>query len=147
MISIVSERAPWDPEKLKKPRELRGVRPFMSYRWGGCTACQAFIHGDDLWVKHNDWCSYVAYRNQCSSAPVRRGNGAYVYSDNFAPSVIVRGQAWLRLEGVLALDWADATFMIDVETGDGTRFCMDDWRMLRDVFDAAYAEVEMGVYG
>lgn len=132
VISIVSERAPWDPEKLKKPRELRGVRPFMSYRWGGCTACQAFIKGGDLWVKHNDWCSYVEYggRNEATS-------GAYVYSDNFAPRVIVRGQAWIRLEDVLDMDWADATRLIDEETGDGTRFCMDDWRMLRDLFDAA----------
>lgn len=136
VISVVYERMPGDPKKLRKPAELRGVRPFTSYRWGGCTACQAFIHGDDLWVKHNDWCSYVEYggRNEATS-------GAYTYSDNFAPRVIVRGQAWIRLEGVLDMDWADATRLIDAETGDGTRFCMDDWRMLRDLFDAAREEI------
>ena len=64
-----------------------------------------------------------------------------MYSDNFAPRVIVRGQAWIRLEGVLDMDWADATRLIDEETGDGTRFCMDDWRMLRDLLDAAVGKV------
>ena len=139
VISITSERAPGDPKKLRKPRELRGVRPFTSYRWGGCTACQAFIKGADLWVKHNDWCSYVEYggRNEAT-------NGTYTYSDNFAPRVIVRGQAWIRLEGVLDMDWADATRLIDAETGDGTRFCMDDWRMFRDLYDMAREEI--GVY-
>ena len=136
MISVVYERMSGDPKRLRKPKELRGVRPFTSYRWGGITACQAFIKGGDLWVKHNDWCSYVEYggRNEATS-------GAYVYSGNFAPRVIVRGQAWIRLEGVLDMDWADATLLIDEETGDGTRFCMDDWRMLRDLLDAAVGKV------
>lgn len=136
MISIVLERAPGDLKRLRKPKELRGVCPFTSYRWGGFTSCQAFICGADLWVKHNDWCSYVEYggRNEATS-------GAYTYSDNFAPRVIVRGQAWIRLEGVLTMDWLEAVRLIDAETGYGTRFCMDDWRMLHDLLDAAREEI------
>lgn len=139
MISIVSERVPGDPKKLKKPKELRGVRPFTSYRWGGVTACQAFIKGEDLWVKHNDWCSYVKYGG-CNS---NMGMAArlYSYSDNFAPIAIVQGQAWIRLEGVLAMEWAEAVTLIDAETGDSTRFCMDDWRMFRDLYGMARKEI------
>lgn len=136
MISIVSERVPGDPKKLRKPEELRGVRPFTSYRWGGCTSCQAFIKGGDLWVKHNDWCSYIEYGNHNKAT-----NRTYTYSDNFAPTTTVLGQAWIRLEGVLAMGWTEAVTLIDVETGDGTRFCMDDWRMFRDLYDMAHKEI------
>lgn len=136
MISVVSERVPGDHEKLRKPKELRGVRPFTSYRWGGCTSCQAFVQGGDLWVRHNDWCSYVEY-----GGDVKATNGTYTYSDNFAPRVIVRGQAWIRMGGVLTMGRAEATALIDAETGDGTRFCMDDWRMFRDLYDMAREEI------
>lgn len=62
-----------------------------------------------------------------------------------APTTIVRGQAWIRLEGVLAMGWAEAVTLIDAETGDSTRFCMDDWRMFRDLYDIARKEI--GVNG
>ena len=137
MISVVSERVPGDPKKLRKPKELRGVRPFASYRWGGCTSCQAFIKGGDLWVKHNDWCSHIEYGGDVKATT----NGTYIYSDNFAPIMIVRGQAWIRLEGVLAMRWLEAVTTIDAETRDGTRFCMDDWRMFRDLYDIARKEI------
>lgn len=138
MISIVSERVPGDPKKLKKPEELRGIRPFTSYKWGGFTSCQAFIKGGDLWVKHNDWCSYIEYGGHNETT---NGTRTYSYSDNFAPRRIVLGQAWIRLERVLAMGWAEAVTLIDAETGDGTRFCMDDWRMFRDLYDMAREEI------
>lgn len=72
---------------------------------------------------------------------VKATNGAYSYSDNFAPVAIVRGQAWIRLEGVLAMGWMEAVTMIDAETGDGTRFCMDDWRMFRGLYEMAREEI------
>ena len=137
MISVVSERVPGDPSKLRKPKELRGVRPFASDRWGGCTSCQAFIKGGDLWVKHNDWCSHIEYAGGVKATT----NGTYIYSDNFAPMTIVKGQAWIRLEGVLAMGWLEAATLIDAETEDGTRFCMDDWRMFRDLYDMARKEI------
>lgn len=130
MIVIVSERRPGEP-KLKKPKELKGIKPFTSYKWGGVTTCQAFINGDDLWINHHDWCSVAHYG---VDAKYRKKH--FVYSDGFTAPVS-KGDAWIRFGGILKYPNRSAVIRDIVHEClelDESRFCMDDERMFVDVY-------------
>ncbi len=133
MISIVSERRPWEP-KLKKPKELKGIKSFLTYIWGGITGCQAFIAGVDVWVNHHDWCSIP-------SKNTKYGKRHFVYNDAFNTPV-VKGDAWIVLKGVMLFTKrTEALRAIFQEcVVDGSRFCMDDCRMFEDVYLKAWEE-------
>lgn len=129
MIVIVSERHPYGP-KLKKPKELKGVKPFKSYKWGGVTACQAFIKGDDVWINHHDWCSITHY-----GADVKY-KSRFIYSDGFTAPVS-KGDAWIKLEKVL--NYPNKVAVVQQITyeclvAEESRFCHDDERMFVDIY-------------
>lgn len=126
MIIIVSERRPGEP-KLKKPKELKGVKPFMSYKWGGVTTCQAFINGDDLWINHHDWCSVVHYG---ANVDYKKH---FIYSDGFTAPVS-KGDAWIWFGGILKYPNRSAVIRNIVHECLESRFCMDDERMFVDVY-------------
>ena len=128
MIHIVSERSPFDTKKLKKPKELKGVRPIFSLKWGGVTSCQVFVKDKDVWINHHDWCSHTFY-----GANIKYKQH-FVYNDGFtAPTV--KGDAWIVMRGVVDMKPTEVLRGITYETEilDGSRFCRDDSRMFEDV--------------
>ena len=135
MITVVSERTPTSKDKLSKPKELKGVKPLFSVKWGGVTACQVFVKGVDIWVNHHDWCSVSFYGTTVKS------NHCYGYSDAFtAPTV--KGDAWIKLAGLLSTRPVEALRMVTTETelNDGSRFCRDDIRMFEDIITKLHKE-------
>lgn len=128
MICVISERAPNQP-KLKKPKQLKGIKPCLSYKWGGITACQVFIDGSDIWINHHDWCSRVFYQ-----AKVKYKH-SFIFNDGFEAPVL-KGDAWIVLKSVL--NFSKITDVLRVITyecliDDNSRFCHDDERMFIDV--------------
>lgn len=53
IIEVISES--FKTIKFKKPKELKGVKSFISYRYCKDVTCQAFTKNDDLWIKHCGW--------------------------------------------------------------------------------------------
>jgi hypothetical protein len=59
---VVSSRKYGQP-KLVKPRELKGVSASFSVLYLKNCSCQCFVFGDDVWIKHRDWCSQELYEH------------------------------------------------------------------------------------
>lgn len=134
MIRIVSEGRP-KGENLKKPDALKGISPFISYKWGGSTACPAFIKGNDVWIKHRDWRSLTLYNR-----PAVQGKKRFIYADSFTAPTI-RGESWIVMENVLAFESRAQTVMKIADEcmlGKDSPFCMDDCRMFQDIYISAY---------
>lgn len=141
MIEIISEQLPGSPVKLKKPKELKGVKPLFSVKWGGRIACQVFISGADVYVNHHDWCSISLYGRD------NKYKHHYGYNDGFtAPTV--RGNAWIKLVGIIAMQPTEALRAIswDTEIDANSRFCCDDTRMFEDIVSKLWKERKNG-YG
>ena len=138
MITVISERAPTSKDKLPKPKELKGVKPLFSVKWGGITTCQVFVKGVDVWINHHDWCSVSVYGAKAKS------NRHYGYSDAFTAPTI-KGDAWIRLTGLLSMRPVEALRMVTAETelNGNTSFCRGDARMFEDIVTKLYKE---GVY-
>lgn len=135
MIEIISEQLPGNPGKLKKPKELKGIKPLFSVKWGDCTACQVFVLGADVYVNHHDWCSVSLYGRD------NKYKHHYGYNDGFtAPTV--KGNAWIKLTSLLSMRPVEALRMVTAETelDDGSRFCRDDARMFEDIVTKLYKE-------
>lgn len=135
-IEVVSERLPGSKNKLQKPAQLKGVQPFCSYKWGGCTACQAFEKDGDLWIKHNDWCSKFIPKEEAIKMGAKVKH-AYTYDDAFG-GLVIKGQAWIVLRGVFKISPARAINMVyqacmDDLYSSRRRFCCDDERMFVDL--------------
>lgn len=105
-FSIYSLRHYGQP-RLKKPKELRGVKQVFSvnYIYRKCK-CQIFIHGGDVWVRHNDYFSpsmklppedvgkplgYLAEKYLGKKRAAKRQ-----YEDAWG-SIVLRRQAWLKI--------------------------------------------------
>ena len=135
MIVVVSERTPTSKNKLSKPKELKGIKPLFSVKWGGITTCQVFVKDTDVWVNHHDWCSVSFY------GTVVKSNHHYGYSDAYtAPTV--KGDAWIKLTGLLNMRPVEALRMVTIETelSDDSRFCCDDTRMFEDIVAKLHKE-------
>ena len=127
MITIISERRFNEP-KLKKPKELKGVKPFMSYKWGGVTTCQAFIQENNIWINHHDWCSIALYGLDV------KYKSHFVYSDGFEAPVL-KGDAWIKISEAMDGKIINVIRRITEECliNSNSRFCVDDERMFIDV--------------
>lgn len=128
MVTVISECKPGD--KLPKPRELKGVKPAFSYKWGGVTSCPVFVVGNDIWIKHRDWCSLIMYGR--SDVKYSRH---FLYSDGFTAPTI-KGTAYIRIEGSAAVKLghrAETIRRVQRVCGPDSRFCSDDMRMFIDV--------------
>lgn len=133
MIQIISERSPFDTKKLKKPKELKGVKPMFSVKWGGVTTCQVFVKSSDVWINHHDWCSHTFYGAN------NKYKQHFVYSDGFtAPTV--KGDAWIVMRGVVGMEPVEAlrVIMYETEIMDDSRFCRDDSRMFEDIISTLH---------
>ena len=140
MLDVISERRYGEP-RLKKPPELKGLKPFYTHKYSGKSACPAFIHGADIWVKHTDWCSTELYG-------VERKERRFVYLDTWG-AVVLRGHAWIRMTGILLYDSryeAVRQITYDCLIAEGSRFCTDDERMLTSIYVQA-ADVNKMQYG
>jgi hypothetical protein len=92
---VVSSRKYGQP-KLVKPLELKRIPPVFSVPFLKNCSCQCFILGDDLWIKHMDWCSKEVYNHN------HKFRKKFIYNDSFG-CVVLRGTAWLKLENVVEM--------------------------------------------
>lgn len=127
MIDVMYECEPGG--KLSKPKELKGVKPLFSYKWGGITSCPVFIAGDDIWIKHCDWCSLTLYGRKNT-----KYRQAFVYSDGFTAPTI-KGTAYIRITDAIRCQRGCRSRCLSAmwENYDDSRYCMDDMRMFNDV--------------
>ena len=97
-VIIYSKRQYGDP-KLKKPKELKGIRQLFSIEWipKKCR-CACFIHNNDLYIKHRDFDSIEVYGSDYEFRE------RFVYKDTFG-CVVLRGEAWILIKD----------FMLDIQ--------------------------------
>lgn len=111
MIEIVSERPYKSFPKISKPQELKGIKPFIRYKWQyrrTSVTSEGYIKYPDVWIKLGAW---------------------------FA------GYAWLRVKNVLRYERAtDMLRQITHDTliSEKSRFCDTDWRTITDICIAAW---------
>ena len=107
--------------KLKKPKELHRIKPAFSVMYNPKCACQVFIKGNDVWVKHRDYFSpsmcepedYGKSLNQlCEKYMGRERPKKFIYEDAWG-DVIARNEAWIKLEGLMD-DIARGVFPLDI---------------------------------
>ncbi|MGV8173909.1 MAG: hypothetical protein ACP5M6_06880 [Methanobrevibacter sp.] len=98
--------------KLKKPKELSGIKPFASIPLHSKSKIQIFIHDNDVYLKCSDYfspeweppdedigkpTSYILkkYFNKGKS-------DKFIYADCWG-SIVLRNEAWLLLKNALCL--------------------------------------------
>lgn len=92
--------------KMKKPDELKGIKPSFSVDWipKKCT-CECFIKDNDLWIKHRDFFSTTHKPDQCDiGTPLSyrlqkyfgksTANQKFIYDDNWG-LIVLRNEAWI----------------------------------------------------
>ncbi len=96
---VISSSRQYAQPKLKKPKELKGVKQSFSVDWiyKKCR-CSCFINGNDLWIKHRDFNSIDVYELE------NKKNKKFIYNDNFG-CIVLRGEAWILLRD----------FVLDIE--------------------------------
>ena len=84
-------------------------------------ACQVFIKGNDVWVKHRDYFSpsicepedYGKSLNQlCEKYMGKERSKKFVYEDSWG-DLVARSEAWIKLEGLMD-DIARGVFPLDI---------------------------------
>lgn len=89
----------------RKPKELCGIKKFVSVPFGKCK-CQLFLRGDDLYINHNDYFSQ-SWRppaddiGKPTSYYLKKYFGVtktekFVYADCWG-GIVLRSKAWLRI--------------------------------------------------
>ena len=86
-IKILNERLPYSDKKLQRPRVLKGVNPVTSYKWGGASSCPVYYVGDDIYIKHTDWCSVTISKID-----------TYHHTKH---EHIIKGEAWIKIDGAI----------------------------------------------
>lgn len=138
MIEIVSERRYGQP-KLAKPKELKNIKQAFTYDLNKHCKCPVFITGNDVWIKHRDWCSKVLHSGK-EVEEYRSKHPKFVYNDCFA-AIVLRGEAWIRIKDVLDAEVIVPTLQkISLECIDeNTRFNDEgDMRMFTDCVHKAW---------
>ena len=139
MIKIIAERRYGQP-KLPKLKELKGIKQAFSYKYNAHCSCPVYVVGDDIYIKHRDWCSKVLYNGK-EVEEYRKKHPKFVYNDCFA-AIILRGEAWIKLCSVLSTENIVPTLQqIALECiKDGSRFSDDDERMFNDVVTKVWCD-------
>lgn len=97
MIEVLSSRRYGEP-KLKKPAELKGVKPIGSAGFGPKCKCPVLVKNETVYVKHRDWFSQgISIRTALEYGIVKKKKNKFVYNDNFG-SVVLRNEAWIRIQ-------------------------------------------------
>lgn len=140
MIEILSERRYGEP-KLNKPKEISGLKHNFSYEYNRKCKCPVFIVGDDIYIKHRDWCSITIYKGKLYDEWISKHSQKFVYNDTFG-GVILRGECYIKLNGVLGNEKIVPILQqLALECiDDKSRFNSDDERMFNDVVTKAWRE-------
>lgn len=92
----------WGESKLKKPKELRGIKPLTSIKIDK-TSHQVFVKNSDVWVKHRDFFSQTYYNHELNGAPLntvldntigKERPKKFIYGDAWG-DLVLRNEAWL----------------------------------------------------
>lgn len=102
-VIIHSIRKHGEP-KLKKPKELQGIKQSFSTEWiyKKCI-CPCYVLGDDIYIKHRDYNSKSLYGltiEEKRRLTGRELKNKFIWNDNFG-CVVLRGEAWIILKDVI----------------------------------------------
>ena len=100
----------YNETKLKKPKELKGIKQVFSvdYILKRCK-CQIFIKDNDVWIKHKDYFSSsmetpvedagtpLSYRSKKYLNKIK--NEKFVYSDAWG-DIVLRNEAWICIKNL-----------------------------------------------
>lgn len=95
----ISKRSYGEP-KLKKPNELKGIKPIFSITCG-IRKNQIFKKNNDIWIKDNDYFSIYLTQEEAKRRGLKfKVREKFIYQNNFAP-VILRGEGWICIKNLL----------------------------------------------
>ncbi len=102
-VSMYSSRRYGEP-RLKKPKELRGIKRAFSVDWfpKKCR-CQCFVKDKDVWIKHRDFGSVALYGKERERFIKEHGVKLpqnFIFDDNWG-AVVLRGEAWLLIKNLI----------------------------------------------
>lgn len=98
-------------KKPTKPKELKGMKPIGTVSFLNRAACQFFVVGDDLFVKHTDYFSPSYHRDEDISTPleyrarkygISEKKNKFVYADCWG-DIVTRQVAWLKITNIMPL--------------------------------------------
>lgn len=140
MIEILSERRYGEP-KLKKPKELAGVKQCMSYKYNSKCSIPVYVVDDDIYIKHRDWCSIDIYNGKLYDEWIKNHPPKFIYNDTYG-CVVLRGEAYIRIKDVLSAECIVPVIQkISLEcVANNSRFNSDDERMFVDVTTRLWKE-------
>ena len=98
-------------KKPTKPKELKGMKPIGTVSFLNRAACQFFVVGDDLFVKHTDYFSPSYRRDEDIGTPleyrarkygISEKKNKFVYADCWG-DIVIRQVAWLKITNIMSL--------------------------------------------
>lgn len=98
-------------KKPTKPKELKGMKPIGTVSFLNRAACQFFVVGDDLFVKHTDYFSPSYRRDEDIGTPleyrarkygISEKKNKFVYPDCWG-DIVIRQVAWLKITNIMPL--------------------------------------------
>ena len=98
-------------KKPTKPKELKGMKSIGTVSFLNRAACQFFVVGDDLFVKHTDYFSPSYSRDEDIGTPIEyrarkygisEKKNKFVYADCWG-DIVIRQVAWLKITNIMSL--------------------------------------------
>lgn len=98
-------------KKPTKPKELKGMKPIGTVSFLNRAACQFFVVGDDLFVKHTDYFSQSCRRDEDIGTPLEyrarkygmcEKKNKFIYADCWG-DIVIRQVAWLKITNIMSL--------------------------------------------
>lgn len=95
--------------KVQKPSELKGVKPIASVKFCNRAACQIFVKGRALYIKHADYFSPTYCKPEDVGTPlsfrankynIKAPKDNFVYNDNWG-AIVLRRNAWVKIDGCI----------------------------------------------
>jgi hypothetical protein len=113
VVFVVHSQRVYGQPKLKKPKELGGVRQTYSAAFNHKCKCQCYVLGNDLWIKHRDWFSETWQPPEGERIDMTMGYymrkyfnrdipNKFIYDDTWG-DIVLRNEAWLRIENVISV--------------------------------------------
>ena len=97
--------------KLKKPKELKGIKQAFSVDWiDRKCRCSCYVLDNDIYIKHRDFGSIPLYG--LTAEEKKMGKGRFIFNDNWG-CVVLRGEAWIILKDVIA-DINNEVFVVKI---------------------------------
>lgn len=98
-------------KKPTKPKELKGMKPIGTVSFLNRAACQFFVVGSNLFVKHTDYFSPSYSRDEDIGTPleyrarkygISEKKNKFVYADCWG-DIVIRQVAWLKITNIMPL--------------------------------------------